>query len=113
LGVLLCERYQVLRQLCFGEDRGGLANRNAGATINTVHRIDKELSGLRKLGLILSGMNAINRTNLDAFLIFRASINNYESHESFSSDEFAKFPTLIGGKLPGKGIRVTISITTG
>jgi hypothetical protein len=80
LGRKLC---QIRRQVGLRENRGRLANRNAGATVNAVYRIDVELRDLRKLGFILPRMNAIHRANLDAFLILGATIRDDESHESF------------------------------
>jgi hypothetical protein len=82
LSVLCCKGREILRQLCFSENRGGLANRNARPAVNAVYGIDVELGDLGVLGFILARMNAINRANLDALLIFGATFDDYECHES-------------------------------
>jgi hypothetical protein len=72
---VLCE---ILRQIHLGIDRICWANRNASAAINAVHWIDKELRDFLELGFVFPRMNAVHRTNLDAFLILCTPFNDYE-----------------------------------
>jgi hypothetical protein len=83
LGVLLREGCKVLGDLANRVDRGLLANGDAGPAVNAVHRVDVKLSDLFELRFILAGMNTVNRANLNALLIFGATFNDNESHESF------------------------------
>ena len=83
LRVLCRKGREIRRQVRLSENRICLANRNAGATVNAIHGVDVELRDLRKFGFILPRMNAINRANLDAFLILCTTFNDDESHESF------------------------------
>jgi hypothetical protein len=83
LSVLCRKRGEILRQLRLRENRGGFANRNASTAVNAVYGVDVELRDFRKFGFVLARMNAINRTNFDAFLILCATFNDDKSHESF------------------------------
>jgi hypothetical protein len=78
LRVLFRKFRKILRHVCLGEDRICWANRNAGAAINAVHRVDVELRDLLKFGFIFPRMNTVYRTNFDAFLILGATFNDYE-----------------------------------
>jgi hypothetical protein len=82
LRVLFREPREILRHFRLSENRVGLADRDAGATVNAIYGVDVELRGLRKLGFIFPRMNAINRANLNAFLILGATFNDYICHDS-------------------------------
>jgi hypothetical protein len=73
--------FVFFRHVIQREDGIGGAYRNAGAAINAVVRVDIELRGLFKAGLIFARMNAVNRANVNALFVFRTSLDNYVSHE--------------------------------
>jgi hypothetical protein len=83
LSVFLREGHKILGNLANRVDRRRLTNGDASAAINAIHRVDEELRNLGKIWLIFTGMNAVNRADFNAFLIFRATFDDNESHESF------------------------------
>jgi len=78
LRVLFRIRGKILRHVRVGVNRVSGADRNAGAAINAVHGIDEELLDFRELGFIFPRMDAIHRTNFDAFFILSTTFNNDE-----------------------------------
>jgi hypothetical protein len=78
LRVLFRECCEIFRYVCLCVNRVRGANRNAGAAVNAVYRVDVELLDFREFGFILPRMNAINRANLDALLILCTAFNDYE-----------------------------------
>jgi hypothetical protein len=103
LRVLCGSLREIRRHIRFRKNGGSFAYRNTGAAVNAVYRVDVELRHPLKLGFILSGMNAVNGTNLDAFLILCTTLHNYESHES-SSDQFVEFPVPRRSGAPARTI---------
>jgi hypothetical protein len=81
LRVLLRECRHIFRHVSFGVDRIGGANRNAGAAIDAIYRVNVELLDFGELGFVATGMNAVNGTNLDALFVLCATFNNDERHE--------------------------------
>lgn len=79
--VLLDEFLLVLRQVIERVDRIGCAHRHAGTTIDATLGIDIHLGRGLEIGLVLLGMNAVGRANLDAERIFDAIISNYIGHD--------------------------------
>jgi hypothetical protein len=65
-------------------DRVGGASGNACATINATLGIDIHLGRGFEAGLVLLGMDAIGRANLDAEGVFNARISNYVGHDEIS-----------------------------
>jgi hypothetical protein len=78
LRVLFRVRGHFRRHVRLGIDRVGGANRDAGAAINAVHGIDKELLDFREIGFIIPRMYAIHRTNFDALFILCTTFNDDE-----------------------------------
>jgi hypothetical protein len=60
-------------------DRVRSAYRHAGAAIDALRRIDKELRRSFKRRLILLGMNAVGGADVDAKRVLDAGIRNYVS----------------------------------
>jgi hypothetical protein len=72
LGVALCERVPLLRQIIKREDSGNRAYRNAGAAVDALYRIDiQQLFGCVG-GLVFLGMNAIDRARIHTRGVFGA-----------------------------------------
>src|ERR1035441_1154570 len=65
-GVPRREALPLLRQIVERKDRRNRANRNARAAIDAFHRVDVKQLRFRVVGLILLGMNAIDRAGVDA-----------------------------------------------
>ena len=65
-------------------DRVGGASGNACATINAALGIDIHLGRGLEGGLVLLGMNAIGRANLNTEGVFDAGISNYVGHDEMS-----------------------------
>jgi hypothetical protein len=78
LGVLFRVGRKILGHVSLGVNRVCGANRNAGATINAVYRVNEELLRFRELRFVIPGVDAIHGTNFDAFLVFCATFNNHE-----------------------------------
>ena len=70
-----------------GENRIRSAGRDAGAAVDTLHGIDKELSGRFETGLVLLGMDAVDRANIDAEGVLDAGIGDYIGHGKGLRDE--------------------------
>jgi hypothetical protein len=62
-GVCLDEQLFVFREVVGCENRIGGACRNAGATVDALGWVDKQLSCFFETGLILFGMDAIGWAN--------------------------------------------------
>jgi hypothetical protein len=80
-GVFLDEGLFVLGDVVYGVDRIRGADRDAGAAVDTLHRIDKELSRRFEAGFILLGMDAVGGANIDAEGILDAGIGDYIGHD--------------------------------
>jgi hypothetical protein len=65
-------------------DRVGGAGGNACATINAAFGIDIHLGRGLEAGLVLLGMNAIGRANLNTEGVFNARISDYVGHDEIS-----------------------------
>jgi hypothetical protein len=79
--VVLSGGCQVLRQFSELENRGRLADRNASSAIDAYCRVNVELGGICKVGFIFPWMDAIDRANFHALLVFRATFSYDISHE--------------------------------
>ena len=82
LCVQLCEALLSLGKFIQRIDRRSFTDRNASAAVNALNRAYKKLAGFCELGFILARMNAVNGTNVNAFLIFRAIASYNVSHKS-------------------------------
>jgi tRNA A-37 threonylcarbamoyl transferase component Bud32 len=85
LGVTLGIFVPFLRQVIQREDGGNRANRDAGAAINALHRVDVEHGNIGEVGFILSRMDTIHRANVYArgVLGVDTGFSNYISHRRF------------------------------
>jgi hypothetical protein len=70
-----------------GKNRVRGAGRDAGAAVDALRGIDKELLGRFETGLVLLGMNAIDRANIDAQGVLDAGIGDYVRHGKGLRDE--------------------------
>jgi hypothetical protein len=89
--VFLDEFLLVFRDIFQCMDRVGGASGNACATINATLGIDIHLGRGLEAGLVLLGMDAIGRANLNTEGVFNARISNYVGHdESVSWNEHVR-----------------------
>src|SRR5258708_18189964 len=84
-----CEALPLLRQVFEGEDGGYRANRDASAAIDAFRWINEELLLAFKLGLVLAGMDAVDRADIHAGGIFRAD-TRFGDHVSHSTSPFVR-----------------------
>jgi len=82
--VLLDEFLLVLGHIVKGVDRIGGAGGNASATVNAALRVHIHLSRRLEAGLVLLGMDAIGRADLDAEGVLDARVSNHISHDEFN-----------------------------
>jgi len=83
LSIDLDERLPLFGQVLFGIDGLDGADRGTGPTVDAGHRVNIELLYFVELRLILTRMDAIYRTDLDAFagLLADTRLRNDKSHE--------------------------------
>src|SRR3974390_1275841 len=85
-GVLLGEGGPLFRKIIQREDRRNRTDRNAGAAVDALYRIDVKHFGAGVLFLILLGMYAINRASVNACRVFytNAGFRDYVCHKKIS-----------------------------
>src|SRR5579859_4592905 len=85
-----CETLPLLWKIVHRKNSGDRANRHTGATVDALHRVDVELSDVRKVGFVLPRMDAIHRTDIHASRIFgpNAGFSDHISHIRYPSREF-------------------------
>jgi hypothetical protein len=60
------------RDLVLGADRVDRARFDAGVAVDALRGVDVELLGVGEAGLVLGGMDAVDRADLDARVVLRA-----------------------------------------
>src|ERR1039457_5220375 len=80
-GVERGELGEFLGEFVQHENRIGGANRDAGAAIDAIVRVNEELRALGETGLSLFGVDAIHRAGLHAQFILGTGIGNYVCHD--------------------------------
>jgi hypothetical protein len=80
-GVERGEPGEFLGEFVQHENRIGGANRDAGAAIDAIVRLDEELRRFGESSLILFGVDAIHRAGLHAQFILGTGIGNYVCHD--------------------------------
>src|SRR5271166_3421065 len=83
-GVALDELLLVLGKVVDRVNRIRGTDGDAGAAVDALYRVDKELSGSFEGGLILLGMNAVGGANIDAERVLDAGIGDYVGHDEVS-----------------------------
>jgi hypothetical protein len=83
-GILLREVIPFLRKIVKREDRRNRANRDTGATIDALHRIDIQHLGVGEFRVFFFRMNAVDGTGVHASRVLRADagFRDYVCHMS-------------------------------
>src|SRR3990170_2319819 len=94
VGVPLRELGPLLRQIFQHEDGGHRTDGDAGAAVDALLRVDVEHRLLLKVGLILAGMDAVHRADIDAggVLGSDAGLSNHVGHKR----ALLRFPVFWG-----------------
>jgi hypothetical protein len=81
-GVFFREVRPLLRQIVGGEDGRYRADRNAGAAVNALDRIDEQLIDCAEIAFVFLRVDTVDRARIDTGVIFSADagFSDYISH---------------------------------
>ena len=101
--VHLREVRPLVRKIVEGEDRRDGADRHASAAIDAFHWIDVQHRFRLEFGIVLLGMNAIDRAGVHARRVFHADtgFRNHIGHRLISLRPEADFKQLTSATAPG------------
>jgi hypothetical protein len=81
-GVLFREVRPLFRQVIGGEDGRDRADRDAGAAVDALDRIDEQLIDSAEIAFVFLGVDTVDRARIDTGVIFGADagFSDYISH---------------------------------